>query len=129
LSGVHFEPSILLLASTGLIALCAEFLVGSIEQLVENTPLSEAVIGLIILPIVGNAAEHVTAVTVAAKNKVDLALGVNTNCTICDSNRCDPGLDPGQRYVTLFQSLRNRHPVRVYLYCEFPGLGWTKQLP
>jgi Ca2+:H+ antiporter len=67
---------ILLLASTGLIALCAEFLVGSIQHLVKNSPLSEAFIGLIILPIVGNAAEHVTAVTVAAKNKVDLALGV-----------------------------------------------------
>jgi calcium/proton exchanger cax len=73
---------ILLLASTGLVALCAEFLVGSIEHLVENSPLSEAFVGLIILPIVGNAAEHVTAVTVAAKNKVDLALGVSLGSSI-----------------------------------------------
>ncbi|KIX93387.1 uncharacterized protein Z520_10806 [Fonsecaea multimorphosa CBS 102226] len=73
---------ILLLASTGLVALCAEFLVGSIEHLVDDSPLSEAFIGLIILPIVGNAAEHVTAVTVAAKNKLDLALGVSLGSSI-----------------------------------------------
>ena len=73
---------ILLLISTSLVALCAEFLVGSIEHLVENSPLSEAFIGLIILPIVGNAAEHVTAVTVAAKNKLDLALGVSLGSSI-----------------------------------------------
>jgi calcium/proton exchanger cax len=72
----------LLLASTALVALCAEFLVGSIEHLVENSPISEAFIGLIILPIVGNAAEHVTAVTVAAKNKLDLALGVALGSSI-----------------------------------------------
>jgi Ca2+:H+ antiporter len=73
---------ILLLISTGLVALCAEFLVGSIQHLVENSSLSEAFIGLIILPIVGNAAEHVTAVTVAAKNKLDLALGVALGSSI-----------------------------------------------
>lgn len=61
---------LLLLASTGLVAVCAEFLVASINYLVDNTSVSEAFIGLIILPIVGNAAEHVTAVTVAGKNKV-----------------------------------------------------------
>lgn len=73
---------VLLLVSTGLVALCAEFLVGSINSLVVHSPLSEAFIGLIILPIVGNAAEHVTAVTVAAKNKLDLALGVALGSSI-----------------------------------------------
>jgi Ca2+:H+ antiporter len=73
---------ILLLASTALVAICAEFLVDSINYLVENSPISEAFIGLIILPIVGNAAEHVTAVTVAAKNKMDLAIGVAIGSSI-----------------------------------------------
>ena len=73
---------ILLLVSTGLVALCAEFLVGSINHLVESSPISEAFVGLILLPIVGNAAEHVTAVTVAAKNKLDLALGVSLGSSI-----------------------------------------------
>ena len=73
---------ILLLISTGLVALCAEFLVGSINYLVANTDVSEVFIGLILLPIVGNAAEHVTAVTVATKNKMDLAIGVAVGSSI-----------------------------------------------
>ena len=73
---------ILLLVSTGLVAVCAEFLVASINYLVENTSVSEAFVGLIILPIVGNAAEHVTAVTVASKNKMDLAIGVAVGSSI-----------------------------------------------
>ena len=73
---------VLLLISTGLVALCAEFLVSSINYLVENTSVSEEFIGLIVLPIVGNAAEHVTAVTVASKNKMDLAIGVAVGSSI-----------------------------------------------
>ncbi|KAI9871704.1 MAG: hypothetical protein M1830_002594 [Pleopsidium flavum] len=73
---------VLLLVSTGLVALCAEFLVSSINYLVETTSVSQAFIGLIILPIVGNAAEHVTAVTVASKNKMDLAIGVAVGSSI-----------------------------------------------
>ncbi|CAO0793754.1 unnamed protein product [Mucor circinelloides] len=67
---------LLLLAITALVAVCAEFLVSAIEQVVEQWHISETFVGLILLPIVGNAAEHVTAVTVAYKNKMDLALGV-----------------------------------------------------
>ncbi len=73
----------LLLISTGLVAVCAEFMVDSINAVVEgNSGISEAFIGLIILPIVGNAAEHVTAVTVASKNKMDLAIGVAVGSSI-----------------------------------------------
>jgi len=73
---------IMLLVSTALVAVCAEFLVSSIGYLVGHTNISEAFIGLIILPIVGNAAEHVTAVTVASKNKMDLAIGVAVGSSI-----------------------------------------------
>ncbi|KAL8747523.1 MAG: hypothetical protein Q9190_000611 [Brigantiaea leucoxantha] len=73
---------ILLLVSTGLVAICADFLVNSINHLVTTTDVSEAFIGLIILPIVGNAAEHVTAVVVASKNKMDLAIGVAVGSSI-----------------------------------------------
>lgn len=38
--------------------------------------IGETFVGLILLPIVGNAAEHATAVTVACKDKMDLAIGV-----------------------------------------------------
>ncbi|AEO69970.1 uncharacterized protein THITE_2171161 [Thermothielavioides terrestris NRRL 8126] len=73
---------ILLLLSTALVAVCAEFMVDSIDGLVETSTLSEIFIGLIILPIVGNAAEHVTAITVAMKNKMDLAIGVAVGSSI-----------------------------------------------
>ncbi|KAI1425808.1 Sodium/calcium exchanger protein-domain-containing protein [Xylaria sp. FL1777] len=73
---------VLLLITTALVAACAEFLVDSIQDVVANSSLKEIFIGLIILPIVGNAAEHVTAVTVAMKNKMDLAIGVAIGSSI-----------------------------------------------
>jgi Ca2+:H+ antiporter len=62
--------------STALVALCAEYLVGSIDQLTTESGISKTFVGLILLPIVGNAAEHATALTVACKDKMDLAIGV-----------------------------------------------------
>ncbi|KAI8628890.1 Sodium/calcium exchanger protein-domain-containing protein [Xylariaceae sp. FL1651] len=73
---------IMLLITTALVAVCAEFLVDSIQDVVASSSLKEIFIGLIILPIVGNAAEHVTAVTVAMKNKMDLAIGVAIGSSI-----------------------------------------------
>ncbi|KAL2134989.1 hypothetical protein VTI74DRAFT_10124 [Chaetomium olivicolor] len=74
---------LILLVSTALVAVCAEFMVSSIHELVATeTGLSEAFIGLILLPLVGNAAEHVTAVSVAWKNKMDLAIGVAVGSSI-----------------------------------------------
>jgi Ca2+/H+ antiporter len=73
---------VMLLLSTGLVAVCAEFLVDAIPDMIENSSVSEAFIGLIILPIVGNAAEHVTAVSVAMKNKMDLSIGVSVGSSI-----------------------------------------------
>jgi len=66
----------LLLSATCCVAVCSEYLVDSIEGVSEDYGLPKAFIGVILLPIVGNAAEHATAVTVAAKGKMDLALGV-----------------------------------------------------
>lgn len=58
------------------VAVCAEYLVDSIDAIVQRAHISKTFIGLILLPIVGNAAEHVTAVVVSYKNKMNLALGV-----------------------------------------------------
>jgi len=63
-----------LLAATVLIAFCSEFMVDGIAAISESV--SQEFIGLILVPIVGNAAEHATAVTVAIKDKMDLAIGV-----------------------------------------------------
>ena len=62
---------------TVLVGVTAEFLVDSINGLVESNPsLSQEWVGLILLPIVGNAAEHFTAVSVSVKDKLDLSISV-----------------------------------------------------
>ena len=63
-------------------SLCAEFLLGTIDDVTHQGHLSESVIGLIILPIVGNIAEYVTVVTVAARDKLDLAIAVAVGSAI-----------------------------------------------
>ncbi|OQV02698.1 hypothetical protein CLAIMM_07848 [Cladophialophora immunda] len=71
-----WAAGLVLVIITLLVAVCAEYLVGSIDSIVEEAHISKTFIGLILIPIVGNAAEHVTAVIVAWKNKMDLAIGV-----------------------------------------------------
>lgn len=71
-----WAAGIALVVVTIVVAVCAEYLVDSIDAIVETAHVSRTFIGLILIPIVGNAAEHVTAVVVAYKNKMDLAIGV-----------------------------------------------------
>jgi Ca2+:H+ antiporter len=67
---------LVLTVSTVGIAVVSEILVHAIEPMTEGGFLSEAFLGLIIIPVIGNAAEHASAVTVARKGKVDLALQI-----------------------------------------------------
>lgn len=62
--------------TTLLVAFFSEYLVGSIDGFVKGAGVSRTFVGLIIIPIVGNAVEHLTAVSVAMKDKMDLAMGV-----------------------------------------------------
>ncbi|KZF24884.1 vacuolar H+/Ca2+ exchanger [Xylona heveae TC161] len=71
-----WAAGVALVVVTVLVAVCAEYLVDSIDSIVETSHISKTFIGLVLLPIVGNAAEHVTAVVVAIKNKMNLAIGV-----------------------------------------------------
>ncbi|KAF2276922.1 Calcium/proton exchanger [Westerdykella ornata] len=71
-----FAAGTALVIVTVMVAVCAEYLVGSIDAIVESSHISKTFIGLILIPIVGNAAEHVTAVIVAYKGKMDLAINV-----------------------------------------------------
>ncbi len=68
------QAIILLVSSTVLVAVMAEFLVGSIEHSAEALGWPPLFIGVILIPLFGNAAEHFTAVTVAGKNKMDLSI-------------------------------------------------------
>lgn len=73
---------VLLIVSSLLVAVCAEFLANTLDDIVSSGPFSEAFIGLIILPVAGNCAELITAVAVAAKGKFDLAIGVSVGSSV-----------------------------------------------
>ncbi|KAL9715349.1 hypothetical protein Ac2012v2_002013 [Leucoagaricus gongylophorus] len=71
-----------LLVVTAVTAFCAEFLVASIEETAVRYHIPKNFIGLILLPIVGNAAEHVTAVWMAMKNKMEITISVCVGSSI-----------------------------------------------
>jgi Ca2+:H+ antiporter len=66
----------LLIIATGLVSWMAHTLVGSIEYAVDEYHLPELFIGVILVPFFGNAAEHFTAIIVAGKDKMDLAISI-----------------------------------------------------
>ncbi|KAI1797366.1 calcium/proton exchanger [Ganoderma leucocontextum] len=72
----------LLVVVTVIVAVTAEWLVDSINGLTASGKISKEFVGMILLPIVGNAAEHVTAVTVSVKDKLTLSLGVAVGSSI-----------------------------------------------
>jgi len=66
----------LLAAATVGIVVMSEFLVGAVEHVSETLGLSEIFIGIIVVPLVGNVAEHLVAVQVAIKNKMELSMSI-----------------------------------------------------
>ena len=66
----------ILVISTILIAIESEFLVNGIEPITESLGWSQFFVGIILIPIIGNAAEHSTAVIMARKDKMDVALEI-----------------------------------------------------
>src|SRR4029077_13493278 len=75
--GWSVRKSVIALAIAGvLVGVMSEVLVGSITEASESVGLSEFFIGVIVVAIVGNAAEHWVAVLVARKDKMDLAVNI-----------------------------------------------------
>ena len=71
-----------LAVSTALIAWVSEILVGSVEQAAHAFGMTSLFVGVIVVAIVGNAAEHSTAVLVAMKDRMDLSLGIAIGSSI-----------------------------------------------
>ncbi len=67
---------LVLAAVTATIAWLSEILVGAIEPTAEEFGLSNVFIGVFVVAILGNAAEHATAITAAMKDRMDLALSI-----------------------------------------------------
>ncbi|ORY55321.1 Sodium/calcium exchanger protein-domain-containing protein [Leucosporidium creatinivorum] len=71
-----------LLVVTVITSFCADYLVGAIDEFANDFSIPKAFIGLILLPIVGNAAEHVTSVWMAMKGKMEITIGVSVGSSI-----------------------------------------------
>ena len=72
----------MLVAATVGVAVMAEFLVGAAEATAEQLGWSEIFVGVIVVAIIGNAAEHSTAIIMAAKNKMDAAVNIAVGSSI-----------------------------------------------
>ena len=68
---------LMLAGSTGGIVLISEHLVENILPVVESTGVSQVFIGLILVPIFSNVVDHIVAISVAMKNKMDLSLAIS----------------------------------------------------
>ena len=78
-AGPHWSPKTamsVLVGATVVVALMSEMLVGAIEATSERFGWSEMFVGVVVVAIVGNAAEHSTAVLVAMKNRMDLSIQI-----------------------------------------------------
>jgi Ca2+:H+ antiporter len=73
---------IILLAAAIAIGVVAEVLVSATEQAVKVLGLSEFFVGLILIPIIGNAAENSSAIIMAMRNRMDLALNIAVGSSI-----------------------------------------------
>lgn len=76
------KAAIVLLAATAFVALESEMLVGSIEHAAASMGMTNIFVGVILVAIIGNAAEHSTAVLVAMKNKMDLCMNIAIGSSI-----------------------------------------------
>ena len=72
---------VLVIANVG-VSFCSDYLIDNIDETVKASHVSRTFIGLIILPIVGNAGQYVTTVNAATSGGLDLAICVMVGCTL-----------------------------------------------
>jgi Ca2+:H+ antiporter len=112
---------VVLLITTGFVALMSEFLVSSLEPALKTLGLSELFVGLILIPVIGNAAEHSSAVMFALRNKVDVTLEI----AIGSSTQIALFVAP----VLVFISLAVGHPMDfVFSTFEVAAVGLSALL-
>jgi Ca2+:H+ antiporter len=96
--------TIMVVAVAGL-AVMSEFLVGSLDTVTETFGLTEFFVGIILVPIIGNVAEHLVAVQVALKNQMDLSLSIALGSSLQIALFVAP--------VLVFVSLFMGHPLTL----------------
>jgi len=124
-----WSAALVLVVVTLIISVCADHMVASIDDLVATGKISKTFIGLILIPIVGNAAEHVTACVVAVKNKMDLAMGVAIGSSIQIALLVTPALvmlgwaigQPMTLHFEMFETIAFALSVMVVTYTVQDG--------
>lgn len=84
-SGEHWSKGkalAVLLGATSLVALVAEFLVGAVEEAGKTLGLTEVFVGVIVVAIIGNAAENSSAILMSLRNKMDLSLSISLGSSL-----------------------------------------------
>ena len=126
--------SLTVLAVTALATgVLSEILVAAIEPTIEETGISAVFIGLIIVPLVGNVAEHMAAVKIAAGGNLDFAMGIAFNTRAAGRARRDRGGDRRrlllrQRADPRLQAARDRVPDRGHDARRPGGVEWRRKL-
>lgn len=122
---------VILILSTAAVAVLSEFLVGAVEGARKALGLTEVFVGVIVVAIIGNAAEHSSAVWMAMKNKMQISLGISAGSSLQIALFVAP--------VLVFASFLLGHPmdlefsipevvaviVTVYLVFQISGDGET----
>jgi Ca2+:H+ antiporter len=81
-SGLAWRPVLMLLGATLLVAWMSELLVGAVEEASHTLGLTPVFVGVVVVATIGNAAEHSTAVWMAMRNQMDLALHIAIGSSI-----------------------------------------------
>jgi Ca2+:H+ antiporter len=107
---------VLLFAATAAVAYVSEAFVGAIEPLTEEYGISELFVGVILVPIVGNIAEHVVGVQIAYKNDMDFSMGISLGSSIQVALLVTP--------ILVFLGPLLGHPLRlIFTPLELGALG------
>ncbi|HZP82334.1 MAG TPA: calcium/proton exchanger [Chthonomonadaceae bacterium] len=110
------KAALALLAATIGVVIESEFLVHSIDPVVKQWRVSPLFIGVIVVPIIGNAAEHSAAVLMALRNKMDISLNIATSSSTQIALFVAP--------VLVFVGWLTGHPITV-LYINFELIAVT----
>jgi Ca2+:H+ antiporter len=107
---------VVLLASTAAVAYASEAFVGAIEPMTEEFGISELFVGVILVPIVGNIAEHIVGVQIAYKNDLDFSMSISLGSSIQVALLVTP--------ILVFLGPLLGHPLRLtFTTLELGALG------
>lgn len=110
------QAILLLIFSTLGVVILSELLVGAVEAVVVDWGVSEFFLGIILIPIIGNVAEHLVAVTAASRNHMDLSIEISVSSSLQIALFVAP--------LIVFISLAMGHPLTlIFNQFELLALG------